>query len=376
MNKNLIALTFLATILLLGVVRASRVSAQQPDNGWSTVLQLSTGQGKAHEASLVSDAYGYAHFFWTEELADYSTMIFYTRFDGSSWSPPVDIHNLESFKHVGSLSPVVAQDGTLYLLWTDTTSHLSFLASAPAYNATSARYWSKPIEMNIPANNAVLRIDSKGVFHVTYILIEKEVGVYYMHSEDQGLTWSERIWLDPGIKQEFTPSSLNFDIDNAGGLHVVWNYETFDGIGGDQVCYMHSLDGGLAWSKPKVLDSSTVLSDSLDFASPVMAIQGQTILVIWAAGEVPYRNQIISKDAGQTWTSPARIFGDLQGQAFEGLIVDGNGRFHYFGQVRYPRGIYHAVWDQDQWTAPSLVYLIGDTSDLKNNLGENETSTN
>ena len=31
---------------------------------------------------------------------------------------------------------------------------------------------------------------------------------------------------------------------------------------------------------------------------------------------------------------------------------------HFFGQIRYPQGIYTAYWDQTQWSAPSLVYLI------------------
>jgi hypothetical protein len=31
---------------------------------------------------------------------------------------------------------------------------------------------------------------------------------------------------------------------------------------------------------------------------------------------------------------------------------------HLFFQVRFPQGIYHAIWDQDHWIGPSLIYLI------------------
>jgi hypothetical protein len=97
---------------------------------------------------------------------------------------------------------------------------------------------------------------------------------------------------------------------------------------------------------------------NLTAASPVMIVQGQTVHVIWAAGSQAYRHHRFSTDAGQTWSAPRQIFGELQGQAFDGLAVDGAGRVHFFGQIRYPLGIYHAYWDQTQWTPPSWIYLI------------------
>jgi hypothetical protein len=48
----------------------------------------------------------------------------------------------------------------------------------------------------------------------------------------------------------------------------------------------------------------------------------------------------------------------LNGQAGEGLTVDELGRVHYIGQIRYPAGIYHSLWDGSHWTTPELVYLI------------------
>jgi len=43
--------------------------------------------------------------------------------------------------------------------------------------------------------------------------------------------------------------------------------------------------------------------------------------------------------------------------------VDGEGRFHFFAQLRFPQGIYHGYWDQEQWTLPSMIYLIRSNSD-------------
>ena len=91
-----------------------------------------------------------------------------------------------------------------------------------------------------------------------------------------------------------------------------------------------------------------------------MIVQGQTVHIIWAAGSSPYRNHRFSTDAGRTWSPPVHIFGELHGQAFDGLALDGSGRVHFFGQIRYPMGIYHAYWDQTGWSKPSLIYLISE----------------
>jgi hypothetical protein len=91
-----------------------------------------------------------------------------------------------------------------------------------------------------------------------------------------------------------------------------------------------------------------------------MIVQGQTVHVIWAAGALPYRWYRYSTDAGRTWSESVQIFGELHGQAFDGLAVDRAGRVHFFGQIRYPMGIFHSYWDQTRWSKPSLVYLISE----------------
>ena len=81
-----------------------------------------------------------------------------------------------------------------------------------------------------------------------------------------------------------------------------------------------------------------------------MIVQGKNVHVIWAAGSLPYRNHRFSTDRGLTWSAPVQIFGELHGQAFDDLTVDRAGRVHFFAQIRYPMGIYHAYWDQSGWS--------------------------
>jgi hypothetical protein len=313
----------------------------------------------ASEASLVADQYGYVHCFWTETLyTDGRTVIKYARFDGTAWTRPNDIYVTE--QSIRNISPFVDQHGMLYITWAEGLFGPAYYSYAPAYNALFTQNWAEPRQIKIPARFVYMRVDSKGIFHLLYINQTENAGVYYIRSEDRGMSWSDPLWLDPDIPPGTMPDSLSFQLDQTDGLHATWFYGARDlGARAGWVRYTHSLDGGHTWSAPFTIDRQIEGSDhDLAAASPVMTVQGQTVYVIWAAGSQPYRNYRFSSDAGLTWSLPVQIFGQLQGQAFDGLTVDGSGRVHYFAQIRYPIGIYHAYWDHDRWSNASLVYLI------------------
>lgn len=334
--------------------------AQAQGGGWSEPYRLSSDAGKASQATLVADQYGYVHCFWTETLfADQRMMLQYSRFDGGTWTAPNDIYLSDN--GIESVSSVVDKHGILHVVWTESSSGPVYYTYAPAFDALSAQNWAEPLRIGIPAGILRFQVDSKGVLHIVYVnRTEEGLGVYYVRSEDQGQTWSEPLWLDPDILPAHTPDSLNFQLDENDGLHAAWFYGALErGAQADWVRYIHSLDGGETWSSPFLIDRYVEESDhNLTVASPIMIVEGQTVHVIWAAGEQPYRNHRYSADAGRTWSAPAQIFGDLHGQAFDGFTQDGAGRVYFFGQIRYPFGIYEAYWDQAQWSLPSLVYLI------------------
>jgi hypothetical protein len=357
-------------ILLVNILWTAPEQAQAQGGGWSEPYRLSSDEGVASEAYLVADRYGYVHCFWTETLFEsQNTIIKYARFDGTTWTKPNDIYITDrGIRHV---SPFVDQRGILHIAWAEGQVGPAYYSYAPATNALSAQDWAKPIQINVPARIADLRVDSKGVLHILYIDQTEEAGIYYVHSEDQGITWSEPVWLDPDILPGHIPDSLSFELDERDGLHAAWFYGSREpGQVSDWVRYTHSLDGGHTWSSPFTIDKYIEGSDYLlTTASPIMIVQGQTVHVIWAAGPLPYRNHRYSTDAGLTWSTSVQIFGELHGQAFDGLAVDGAGRVHFFGQIRYPMGIYHAYWDQTSWSKPELVYMLSeDGSSLGNRI--------
>jgi hypothetical protein len=359
-SKQRIGMTLLA-IFLLTIFRIAPAQAQG-QGAWSEPYRLSSNEGVASEGYLVADQYGYVHCFWTETLPENQGVIIkYARFDGTTWTKPNDIAVRP--EEIKNISPVVDQQGTLHIVWSEGLfQNRAYYSYAPANNTLSAQNWAKPLLINVPARPVYLRVDSQGVLHILYINQTTESGVYYIRSKDRGITWSEPVWLDPDIPSGYIPDSLNFELDENDGLHAVWFNGALDRtLRPDWVRYVHSLDGGKTWSAPMMIDQVSEENDHLlNSASPKMIVQGKTVHVIWAAGDFPYRYHRFSSDAGRTWSAPVRIFGDLHGQAFDGLAVDRAGRVHFFGQIRYPIGIYHAYWEQNQWSQPSLIYLIAE----------------
>ncbi len=335
--------------------------APQQETNWSQPFRLSSEQGKSSEASLVADPYGFVHVFWAEEMPDGRTLVQYARFDGQTWSYPVDIYVAGLNNPINSISSFVDANGMLRVIWSEGLFP-KFLryTYAPATDALSSSKWAKPNQFRLPIEQVDLLVDDEGVFHVIYTDTDEDGhGVFYIQSRDQAQSWSNPLWLDPDTPADLFPDKLTFALDDAGGMHAVWFYKTFEESKGDWVRYIHSLDQGATWSAPFTLAKNSEGADELNaFAAPVMTVSGQTIHAIWAGGDLLYRHYRSSSDAGKTWTEPIRILGELNGQAFDGIAVDGLGRPHFISQIRFPVGIYHSVLNNNKWTFPELIYFI------------------
>jgi hypothetical protein len=338
----------------------SKVFAQVRDTSWSAPYRLSTEGRKTSEGYLANDQYGFVHVFWSEELPDNRSIIQYSRFNGEFWSEPIDMRVTPPFRAIGNTSPIVDHSGILHLLWVEGFAGPAFYSSSPLNQATSAQNWPDPIRIDIPANRAKLQVDSQGTLHVIYSYNQSPgQGLYYLRSEDQGLTWTDPHWLDPDILPNHIPSSFQFQLDESDGIHLVWSYVATMGSGGDWVRYIHSKDRGETWSDRKTIDKNDQGSPGLNsFAYPLLAVKDREVHIVWAAGDLLYRHHRYSTDGGMTWSDPVQFMGNLNGQAFDGMTLDAIGRLHLISQIRYPQGIYHSIWDGAHWSSPLMIYFI------------------
>jgi len=99
-----------------------------------------------------------------------------------------------------------------------------------------------------------------------------------------------------------------------------------------------------------------------------LAVTGDTVHVVYAGNSTTQREHRYSLDRGVTWSETKRVMGNLQGQALgDGFTTDSLGRLHFFGQIRWPQGVYHSVWDPANpdagWSTPQIIYFISTNSD-------------
>lgn len=359
-------------LLLLMFLGATPALAQVQSPDWSEPYRLSneTGNVMVGGAMMTGDQYGYTHTIWGEmSYVDGRTTLLYSQFDGESWTPAVDFHIVAgtTFGFIGP--PVVDKNGILHLVWTGSTTGPIFYMQAVASEAGSAKAWSMRSVIRVPASYAEVQVDAEGVVHIIYANEGgQETGVYYIRSADEGETWTQPYWLDPDIPVNYIAGRAYFRIDSVTqDLHVVWPYEQVvdDAFQVVEVRYSHSTDGGDTWSLPYLVDAADESPDELRSAGSMglsFAVYNQELHIIWAGTATVNREHRHSTDNGETWSNSRRIFGSLQGAAGDSLFVDGSGRFHYLGQIRWPQGIYHSIWNGEAWREPQLVYLVRKSS--------------
>ncbi|MGD8750766.1 MAG: sialidase family protein [Anaerolineales bacterium] len=363
MSRNAIIVTRIgitaSLIILLFPLWISDGKAQEL-NGWSSPFHLSAQSTNGSEAFMVSDQYGYVHVFWVANSKSINAAIMYTRFDGNNWTSPVDIMLVQPGGYtIGYIGPAVDRDGILHLVWTGGNNGPAYYAYAPAANALSARDWSVPIRIDIPAYRLKLLVEGDIGMHILFSnYYGSKPGIYYTRSQDDGVTWSQPLWLDPDIPAGHRPGDLKFAMDDSGGIHAAWLYMEFESGVKDMIRYAHSLNDPEQWSPPVTIDEADESDLELRQTNVGMIVQGQTVHIIWAGTESTNREHRYSTNAGLSWNETRRIFGNLQGEAIgDGLAVDAKGRMHFVGQIRWPQAIWHAVWDQG-WTDLAITYLI------------------
>ena len=152
--------------------------------------------------------------------------------------------------------PVIGPEGNYYVFWR--ASSQQFLRLARSFDRGAS--WEP--EINIVNMNPLPSTQPEGfrIINVPSVAVDRQNGdlvlvwndrrfggadILSIRSEDAGATWSEPILVndDGGGADQFFPW---VDIDEAGGVHVVW-YDRRHGAAGIDVYYAASTDGGLSF---------------------------------------------------------------------------------------------------------------------------------
>lgn len=167
----------------------------------------------------------------------------------------------------------------------------------------------------------------------------------FARSTDQGTTWSDPVELNTTAAEDTSADwYAELASDQAGNWIAVWQsrYNSFGKYGIDwDLFYATSINGGLIWSDPVVLNSGAAMDQNLDDDErPQLATDGLgTWVVVWSSpadvqGAIGSDVDILfarSTDIGATWSDQAPVNTsasiDDATDNFPDVATDGSGRW-------------------------------------------------
>lgn len=367
------AIHLLVVLILLAVIAGvSSVAAQTASSAWQRPINLSNSPASSGRPAIVADGYGNVHVFWSEDVGGKSILnipgkligngntIYYTRWDGASWTQPLDILVVPDEPIAEYVAATVDRQNQIHLVWTGSSKF--YYSTAPADKAHLVHSWRPPVE--VAAGSARTQwesdivVDAWDNIHIAYATGGDDAGVYHVVSTDGGTSWQMPTRLSGVLDQlEVAFSNVRIITDGAQRLHVVWQTVEEQGFG-QGIYYTRSVDKGATWSAPVRMAYKDPGEYGVTF--PYIASIGESELhMIYVDG--PWhigRYHRISRDGGETWGAPTHVLADFEGINGPSIfLVDRNGGLHLVITWRTTTqigGTYYARWSGAAWSPMEL----------------------
>ncbi len=354
-----------------GLVLAPPLGAQQvidePVVTWSEPVNLSGTVESSNNPEVAADHVGNVHVLWSEDVggepledatyAIHGNSLVYRRWDGQRWTDAVDILWVTGDPVADYPAAMVDAQNRLHVVWMGENGY--YYSSAPAMQAHSPQAWTTPVAL-APANLVLYPLDiGLGAQGEIYVLYSTPGGqVAFICSEDGGLNWRlPTVVSSPLAGPEVSTAPIRLLVDGAGRLHAAWQTNQAEGYG-QTVYYARSLDRGETWSQAVQFayrDPGETFTEYLDLA----VVAPDEVHAIYIDGWHVGRWHRISRDGGQTWSSPVHVLMTLEGKnGFVIPLVDSANQLHLIINMRTREqlpGIFTAIWLGDRWSEPRGV---------------------
>lgn len=325
------------------------IAVKAQSSNWLKPVSIFHTQEMIFTPVLISDTSGKLHLLWryvispTENKGPSFDLIFYSQWDGVSWSEPVDIIAWSSLR---SLSATVDRYGTIHLVWTDPEN--LYYSRATVDTAKFVKSWAKPLTLEQANPNIHLLADDRGRLHLVYAG-KGTAGVYYLFSENNGATWSVPRKISGTSSQVSSAVYTYLAIGKNRTLHVVWTElqlpEGWPPLG---VYYTRSSDGGLNWSR--AVEMAGEGYDQINIVSDGNGI----IHVAWnGMVGVDGRYHRWSADDGQTWSETETIVPDGATSGPPWMVIDSAGTLHLL--TTYSCAWYLSWTESSRWNLPDCI---------------------
>jgi hypothetical protein len=183
---------------------------------WSTMMNVSrTDSQTSYEPTLVVDNQDVLHCVWKQFETGSGYDLYYSNFNGSNWTTPTNITNQNCTGNDSHYSSMVV----------DSSDNLHLVYEAPIgfYNIFYTHYngisWSSPLNISNASGDAgfpCIAIDHQDFLHVVW----REAGIMYTFFDGNSWLTPEEIAYLPGGGNAYQCIGM----DTIGNPHVVWMF--------------------------------------------------------------------------------------------------------------------------------------------------------
>lgn len=360
-KAKLFLIIILTTLLVSFMSRNLRIPVQAQGSETWTFPRVISGLRDTSPSQypvFVADGAGSIHVFHSQ-FVDNVLSIVYSRWqDGIGWTYPIDI--VESPRGDARITGAFLDKlGVFHILFWggDDLAADMYYTRAHLEGISQSTAWQEPRLVGKSAvvpTTAALVGDGEGFLGAVYSGNIDGNGLYFIRSLDGGETWSEPSIIFLTGSDLLWPTALQLSQPGDDQVHAVWSLS--DETGNSRAVYYARLESDYEqWS------DLVILAEAIEYEADTASIieyQGQ-LFVIYHNGFPTTRWMRRSRDSGDTWTQPVRLFEQVGSNGAAALLVDGKNTLHMFfgNRVGEPaiHGLWHSTWLGQVWSKPTMI---------------------
>ena len=342
------------------------------ESSWETPQQISSSEIKLENPNFIGDSKGNFHLFWIQDDFSSPSGIYYSGWNGSSWTQPSLIIKTPAAEIIRNPSVAVSSNGILYLTWSGGTSGEIYFSQAIAEKAYNSFEWAKPqaLPSKMNSSNFPRIIIHQSNLNILFAVTANEArGLYLLESPDLGNTWTEPVQVFDGILGEWGyVGESDLTIENHGSLHSIWTgYQLPEKQKNQGLFYSHAKDAKNSWLEPiKISDNEILWSRIISGNNSILHILWVEIL----DGEAILKHQF-SQDSGISWSIPEKISRYDDTLRHLDVTADNGGNLYLIQHIENIAGetqLLQWEWNGEKWLQINDSILILEKNTIVNDL--------
>lgn len=364
-----LAFSIVGLFTLAWQARASYAQTQV-ESTWSTPQQIPDYFDLLNAPLLAADSEGTVHAFDLESDGDSGFGIFYRTWKPEQgWSAPVVVLLPPYLGIAPSLQDVVLDSrGSFHLIYYGGTNQSGIISytTALASVAGQAPAWSEPVDIADdagPLESAQIVDVGNGRLVMIYSGNRYGIGLYEIHSLDNGGTWSSPVVIYRSTSADLYPGEIRTARVPGQGVDIVWHMVNTGGQAAE-TWYGHLSEDLTSWGQVQALSKRKSDQDFNGYPT-IIALKSQ-LLVVYYDDFPPTRFMRRSTDNGKSWTLPVKLFPFRGGYGQAAMVKDSAGVAHMIlgNRIQDPEihGMWYSTWNGISWSALTPIISGPSTS--------------